>query len=163
LIYFHFRSILNTNELVFKHTKHFIGTFGELKMARKQSTHLTDGEQSIMEVLWEQNEASVRQIADELSKSKPTAYTTVQTLCKILTEKGYADFRKEGKAFIYQPKITQKEARQSALTSILNKFFGGSPKVLAQHLMQETDIDINDLEALQLEIDKSSDGKEDKK
>jgi BlaI family penicillinase repressor len=124
-------------------------------MARSKSTQLTDGEQSIMEVLWENGEASVRDITTELSKEKQTAYTTVQTLCKILIEKGYADFRKEGKAFIYVPKITQKEARQSALTTMLNKFFGGSPEVLAQHLVQETDIELEDLEALQRKIDKS--------
>lgn len=124
-------------------------------MARNKSTQLTDGEQSIMEVLWKNGEASVRDITYALSKEKQTAYTTVQTLCKILAEKGYADFRKEGKAFIYVPKITQKEARQSALTTMLNKFFGGSPEVLAQHLMQETDIELNDLEALQRKIDQS--------
>jgi len=126
-------------------------------MARNKSTQLTDGEQSIMEVLWKDGEASVRDIADHLSLTKPTAYTTAQTLCKILVEKGYADFRKEGKAFIYSPKITQKQARQSALTSMLNKFFGGSPAVLAQHLMQETDIDLDDLESLQRQIDESDD------
>jgi predicted transcriptional regulator len=126
-------------------------------MARNKSTQLTDGEQSIMEVLWKQGEASVRDVTDQLSQHKPTAYTTTQTLCKILVEKGYADFRKEGKAFIYSPKITQKQARQGALTSMLNKFFGGSPEVLAQHLMQETDIDLDDLEALQSQIDKSGD------
>lgn len=124
-------------------------------MARSKSTQLTDGEQSIMEVLWKNGEASVRDITTALSKEKQTAYTTVQTLCKILAEKGYADFRKDGKAFIYIPKITQKEARQSALTNMLNKFFGGSPEVLAQHLMQETDIELNDLEALQRKIDQT--------
>ncbi|MFT6269469.1 MAG: putative transcriptional regulator [Alphaproteobacteria bacterium] len=124
-------------------------------MARSKSTQLTDAEKSIMEVLWKKGEASVRDITSALSEEKQSAYTTVQTLCKILAEKGYADFRKEGKAFIYTPKITQKEARQSALTSMLNKFFGGSPKVLAQHLMQETDIDLDDLEELQRQIDES--------
>jgi BlaI family penicillinase repressor len=124
-------------------------------VARSKSTQLTDGEQGIMEVLWKNGEASVRDITTALSKDKKTAYTTVQTLCKILAEKGYADFRKEGKAFIYVPKITQKEARQSALTTMLNKFFGGSPEVLAQHLMQETDIELDDLEALQRQIDQS--------
>ncbi len=126
-------------------------------MARHKSNQLTDGEQEIMEILWKNNQASVREITDVLSQEKKTAYTTVQTLCKILAEKGYADYTKEGKAFIYIPKITQTQARQSAFTSILNKFFGGSPKVLAQHLMQETDIDINDLEALQRQIDETKD------
>ncbi len=126
-------------------------------MARSKSTQLTDGEQNIMEVLWKNKEASVREISEQLSRVKPTAYTTTQTLCKILVEKGYAEFRQEGKAFIYSPKITQKEARHSALTSMLNKFFGGSPEVLAQHLMQETDIDLNELESLQRQIDDSKD------
>jgi len=81
----------------------------------------------------------------------------VQTMCKILAEKGYADFHKEGKAFIYTPKMSQNEARKGALTSLLNKFFGGSPEVLAQHLMQETDIELDDLAALQKEIDRADD------
>ena len=126
-------------------------------MARKKSSQLTDSEQNIMQILWDKGEASVREIADILSEEKPTAYTTVQTMCKILADKGYADFHKEGKAFIYSPKITQQEARQGALTSMLNKFFGGSPKVLAQHLLEETNIDLNDLEELQNKIDQAED------
>ena len=124
-------------------------------MARKKSSQLTDSEQTIMEVLWNKGEASVREITDTLSQDKTTAYTTVQTMCKILAEKGYADFRKEGKAFVYSPKMSRGEARQGALTSLLNRFFGGSPEVLAQHLMQETDIELSDLEALQAKIDAS--------
>ena len=126
-------------------------------MARKKSTQLTDSEQSIMEILWKKEQASVREITDTLNEEKTTAYTTVQTMCKILADKGYADFHKEGKAFIYTPKMSQKEARKGALTSLLNKFFGGSPEVLAQHLMQETDIELDDLAALQKEIDRADD------
>ena len=122
-------------------------------MARKKSSQLTDSEQGIMKILWEKEEASVREIADILSKEKTTAYTTVQTMCKILADKGYASFHKQGKAFIYAPKITQTDARQGALTSMLNKFFGGSPEMLAQHLLQETDIELKDLEELQNRID----------
>ena len=128
-----------------------------MKMARKKSSQLTDSEQQIMEILWQKGEASVRDIAESLSEQKPTAYTTVQTMCKILADKGYADFYKQGKAFIYTPKITQKDARQGALTSMLNKFFGGSAEVLAQHLLQETDIELNDLQELQKKIDSSED------
>ena len=126
-------------------------------MARKPSSQLTDSEQNIMRILWDRGEASVREITDILSKDKKTAYTTVQTMCKILADKGYADFHKQGKAFIYSPKITQQEARQGALTSMLNKFFGGSPKVLAQHLLEETNIDLKDLEELQNKIDQAED------
>ena len=108
-----------------------------------------------MEVLWEQGECSVKALTEALSKDKPTAYTTVQTMCKILADKGFACYRKEGRAFIYQAKITQKEARQSALSSLLSRFFGSSPELLAQHLIQETDIELKDLESLQKRIDEA--------
>lgn len=126
-------------------------------MARKKSEQLTDSEQQIMEILWQKQSASVKEIAEILSQEKPTAYTTVQTMCKILADKGYADFSKQGRAFIYTPKISQQQARQSALKSILNRFFGGSPEVLAQHLIQETDLEFADLEELQNKIDQAGD------
>ncbi|NQZ90296.1 MAG: BlaI/MecI/CopY family transcriptional regulator [Colwellia sp.] len=123
-------------------------------MARKKSNQLTDVEQRILEVLWKEGEASVKDIAQALSEEKPTAYTTAQTMCKILEEKGYAEYRKEGRAFIYRAKISQKEARQGALTSLLNRFFGSSPELLAQHLMEESNINLDDLQSLQDQIDK---------
>ena len=122
-------------------------------MARIKSEQLTDSEQKIMKILWEHGNASVKEITQQLSEDKNTAYTTVQTMCKILVDKGYAEFTKQGRAFIYRPKITQAEARQGALKTLLNRFFGGSPEVLAQHLIQQTDIEISDIEALQKKID----------
>ena len=122
-------------------------------MARKRSEQLTDGEQNILEILWREGECSVKDIADLLSREKPTAYTTAQTMCKILADKGYADYRKEGRAFVYKAKITQQEAQRSALNTLLNRFFGSSPELLAQHLIRETDIDLKDLENLKKQID----------
>ncbi|MFT4928771.1 MAG: BlaI family penicillinase repressor [Phenylobacterium sp.] len=122
-------------------------------MARPKSENLTETEQNIMKVLWRKGEASVREIADELSQSKPTAYTTVQTMCKILGEKDYAIFRKEGRAFIYSAKISEQDAQQSAIKSLLNRFFGGSSSLLTQHLMQQSDVDLDQLKSLQEKID----------
>jgi predicted transcriptional regulator len=125
-------------------------------MARPKSKILTDTEQSIMQVLWRNGEASVKEITAELSKSKPTAYTTMQTMCKILADKGYADFRKDGRAFLYSAKLTEKEAQQSALSTLLNRFFGGSSQLLTQHLMEESDVDLSTLQQLQDKIDKKN-------
>jgi len=125
-------------------------------MARPKSKNLTDTEQTIMQILWRNGEVSVKEITTELSKTKPTAYTTMQTMCKILAEKGYADFRKDGRAFLYSAKITEKEAQQSALTTLLNRFFGGSSQLLTQHLMEESDVDLNALQQLQDKIDQKN-------
>ena len=121
-------------------------------MARKQSPTLTEGELRIMAVLWERKEASVREVTDALSGQQPVAYNTALTMLRILNEKGYAAYRKEGRAFVYYPLVSRHEARSDALRHLIAKFFNGSPEALAQNLVDETDIDLGELERLQASI-----------
>jgi predicted transcriptional regulator len=124
-------------------------------MARTQSSELTGAEQKIMQVLWQQGPSSVRDIAAVLSQDSPVAYTTVQTLCRILLDKGHVQAEKQGKAFIYQATTVQQEARSQALQSLLKRFFGGSPALLAQHLLNDQPL-ATDLQAqLQAKIDQA--------
>ena len=80
-------------------------------MARPASPTLTESERAILEVLWKKKEASVREVADELSKRKPVAYTTVLTMFYILVIKGLVNLRTEGRAFIDSTAISRSEAR----------------------------------------------------
>lgn len=122
-------------------------------MARPVSATPTDAERAILEVLWKKKEASVREVTDELSKKKPVAYTTVLTMFKILDKKGLVSHRTEGRAFIYSAAISRTEARRQALENLLKQFFNGSPNVLAQHLVNEHDMDVEELKALQEKVD----------
>ncbi len=125
-------------------------------MARPQSSELTGAEQKIMQVLWQQGPSSVKEIAAMLSQDSPVAYTTVQTLCRILLDKGHVQAEKQGKAFIYQATTVQQEARSQALFSLLKKFFGGSPDLLAQHLLQEQHLSAELARQLQAQIDQAA-------
>lgn len=106
-----------------------------------------------MEVLWEKEQASARDITTALNKHKKTAFTTVQTMCKVLLDKGYVDYHKEGRAFVYSPLITQEQARSSALNQLITQFFADSPKVLAEHLLQANQLNVDDLDELQRQLD----------
>lgn len=117
-------------------------------MARPRSSTLTEGEQRIMEVLWRIGEGSVQDVTTALAGAEPVAYTTALTMLRILHEKKYVDYRKEGKAHVYVPLVTRDAARSSALKQLLRRFFDDSPEALAQHLMREEDIDLQELERL---------------
>jgi BlaI family penicillinase repressor len=121
-------------------------------MARPRSTGLTEGEQRIMEVLWKRGEASVQQVADVLGESEPVAYTTVLTMLRILHDKGFVGYRKEGKAHVYVPSMTRDDARSTALQQLIKRFFDGSPAALAQHLFRDSDIDLPEIEKLSAEV-----------
>ncbi|WP_030277304.1 BlaI/MecI/CopY family transcriptional regulator [Streptomyces sp. NRRL B-24484] len=61
-------------------------------------------EAEIMERLWAWDRpASVREIVDDLNRTRPVAYTTVTTVADILHQKGWLDRHKEGRAWIYAP------------------------------------------------------------
>lgn len=117
-------------------------------MARKKSKTLTEAEQRVMEVLWRVREASVRQVTDELSAEKPVAYNTVLTILGILHRKKYVEFRRDGRAHVYRPAISQTNAQREAFENLITRFFGGSKNAFAQYLIDEEDIDADELQRL---------------
>lgn len=123
-------------------------------MARKRSQTLTEGELKIMDVLWDLQEATVREVTDALSGQQPVAYSTALTMLRILNEKAYVDYRQEGRAFVYFPIVSRRQARSDALRHLIAKFFNGSPEALAQNLVDDTSIDLAELERLQAQIEK---------
>lgn len=122
-------------------------------MARPTSPTITDSERAILEVLWEREEASVREVAEELARHKPVAYTTVLTMMNVLSRKGLVTHRPEGRAFIYRAAVTRDQARKQALDHLLQQFFSGSPNILAQHLVSEHDVDPVQRALLQKKVD----------
>lgn len=121
-------------------------------MARPASPTVTEAERAILEVLWTAGEASVREVTDALSASKPVAYTTVLTMLGILLKKSLVEFRREGRAFIYRAAISRDEVRTQALGNLLRQFFDDSPEVLALHLVQNHEIDEADLDRLRAKV-----------
>lgn len=121
-------------------------------MARPASPQLTEAEQRIMDQLWSMGEASVRELTEALEPKYGLAYTTVLTTVRIMADKGYVDFRKQGRAHLFRPLLSREGAQRKALGSLLGSLFGGSPRELAQHLVAEDQLTLDDIEALRAEL-----------
>lgn len=117
-------------------------------MPRKTAKTLTEAEQRVMEVLWRLEQASVRDVADELSREKPVAYNTVLTILGILHRKKYVKFRRDGRAHVYRPAVSQTSAQREAFDNLITRFFGGSKNAFAQYLIDEEKLDANELRRL---------------
>jgi predicted transcriptional regulator len=109
-------------------------------MARKKSPHFTDAELKLMNVLWDKGAATVTDVLEGLKSKPPLAYSTVITTLRILETKGYVSHKKSGRAFTYQPLIGRTEARQSAITHLLQRLFEGSPELLVSSLFEDRKI-----------------------
>jgi BlaI family penicillinase repressor len=95
---------------------------------------LPELELECMKVLWESGELSVRAVRDRLLPRRSLAYTTILTVLDRLAHKGVVTRRKAGRAHLYQAAYSLAEARQAAVSRVLQHYFGGSRELLAQHL-----------------------------
>jgi predicted transcriptional regulator len=117
-------------------------------MARRRSVPLTEVEQRLMEIVWAAGPVTVGQVVEAIPEDERPAYNTVQTMMKILERKGYVQHRAEGRAFVYQAVVDRDAAANTALSHVVQRFFGGSPRALALNLIQGdhlTDAELDEL------------------
>jgi BlaI family transcriptional regulator, penicillinase repressor len=121
-------------------------------MARRPSPSLTDAEARLMTVLWEKKRATVAEVVAGLRKPG-VSYSTIQTLLRILENKGYVTHEKAGRAFVFRPVIDQKQARRRALTHLVSRLFNNSPSLLVLNVLEDGQIDPKELERLRKLLD----------
>jgi predicted transcriptional regulator len=126
-------------------------------MARRRSVPLTEVEQRLMEIVWASGPATVGQIVEAIRESERPAYNTVQTMMKILERKGYVRHRSEGRAFVYESIVDRDAAARTALSQVVQRFFGGSPRALAVNLIEGDHLTEGELDELQRTIARAKD------
>ena len=87
---------------------------------------LTEPEWLIMNLLWEKHPANARGIFERLPQSVSWAYTTVKTTLDRLVEKKAVKKTKDGNIGYYEPVLTRKKARSTAIKMLLNHAFDGA-------------------------------------
>ena len=122
-------------------------------MPRKKSNTLTNAEHRIMEVIWAKGSATVADVVEALEGKD--AYTTILTLMRILRAKGYLTARKEGRAFVFVPKLDRDTAARTAVHQLLTKFFSGSPGELVLTFLREEELSPDEMEEIKRQIQHS--------
>ena len=90
----------------------------------------TESELEILQVLWNEESATVRTVHEELSKTKDAGYTTTLKLMQIMHEKGLVKRDDSVKTHIYQPAVSREKTQKHLLGKMINGLFGGSPTQL---------------------------------
>ena len=114
-------------------------------MARHRSPSLTDAEARVMAVLWQQSTATVADVVAALKRKHAVSYSTVQTILRILETKGYVSHEKAGRAFVFRPRVDERQARRRALRHLLSRLFNGSPSLLVLNVLEDEQIDREEL------------------
>ncbi len=108
---------------------------------------LTKAEEQIMQILWDLKDATVKQVVDGFTDSKP-AYTTVATVLKVLEKKEIIAHKKFGNTYLYFATLSKREYTSDQFGSLLKNYFNGSFPKMATFFAKENNLDISELEAM---------------
>jgi BlaI family transcriptional regulator, penicillinase repressor len=108
-----------------------------------------------MAVLWELRNATVGDVVAALAPERAVSYSTVQTILRILEDKGYVAHDKVARAFIYHPVVDERQARSRALRQLVTRLFNGSPSLLVMNVLHDEEMDPDELQRLKKLIEEA--------
>jgi predicted transcriptional regulator len=87
-----------------------------------------------LKALWNLGEGRVRDVRQALVEDRHLAYTTVMTILDRLEKRGKVARRKDGRSYIYVPKVSRDALRKLAIKDLVDDFFDGSEASLREYL-----------------------------
>ena len=114
---------------------------------------LTKAEEQVMQILWQLNEAIVKDIIEQMPDPKP-AYNTVSTVVRVLESKGFIDHKAYGNSHVYFPAIIETDYKKFTFDKMMNNYFDNSYKSLVSFIANEKDLGLKELDELTALLDK---------
>ncbi len=118
---------------------------------------ISDTEWEVMKIVWAKSPLPAQDIIDALSARDDWHPKTVKTLLSRLVKKGALGFRKEGRAYLYRPMVTESECVAAESDSFLDRVFGGSLKPLLAHFAETRKLSPAEISELKRLLKKSED------
>jgi predicted transcriptional regulator len=118
-------------------------------MANTKYIKPTESELEILQVLWSRGLATVREVHEELSKTKNAGYTTTLKLMQIMNEKGLVKRDDSMRTHIYQAAVNKENTQKHILGKMINTLFGGSTTQLVIQALGEHKATNEELEKIQ--------------
>jgi len=114
---------------------------------------LTKAEEQVMQILWQLNEAIVKDIIEQMPDPKP-AYNTVSTVVRVLEGKGFIDHKAYGNSHVYFATIKETDYKKFTFDKMMNNYFDNSYKSLVSFIADEKNLGLKELDELTALLDK---------
>jgi BlaI family transcriptional regulator, penicillinase repressor len=120
-----------------------------MNMSSTRMIKPTESELEILQILWSRGLATVREVHEELSKSKEAGYTTTLKLMQIMHEKGLVKRDDSMRTHVYQPAVNKEKTQKHLLGKMIDNLFGGSSTQLVMQALGENKVSADELEKIQ--------------
>ena len=120
--------------------------------------HLTNREEEIMEIFWENSSMFVKDVIKQLSDPVPH-YNTISTIVRGLEDKGFLDHEQFGNTYRYYAIISREEFSKDSLKNLIGKYFNTSYASVVSMFVKEKDISIEEIQNLIKQVDSTNNKK----
>lgn len=122
-------------------------------MPLRKNKKPTESELEILQILWEQESSTVRDVHEVLSKTKETGYTTTLKLMQIMFEKKLVTRDDSAKTHIYKAAVSKQSTQKQFLDKMINGLFSGSSTQLVLQALGNQKASKNELDEIQKYLD----------
>jgi predicted transcriptional regulator len=120
-------------------------------MASTKYIKPTESELEILQIIWTKGLATVREVHEELGKTKDVGYTTTLKLMQIMHEKGLVKRDDSMRTHIYQAAVNKEKTQKHMLTKMIDSLFGGSPTQLVIQALGNDKQNMSEVELAQIQ------------
>ena len=114
---------------------------------------ISDAESRVMEVLWRQSPQSAEEIVSTLQRDTAWHEKTIKTLLNRLLGKRAVSAQKDGRRYLYAPRLRREDWQRQESRSLLDRVFGGRVAPLLAHFSQHEKLSAKDIAELRKLVD----------
>ncbi|MCD7863245.1 MAG: BlaI/MecI/CopY family transcriptional regulator [Lachnospiraceae bacterium] len=115
--------------------------------------HITDSEQKILKLLWEEGTLSTMQIVERLEEETGWSKHAVISFLKRMEAKGFVTYETQGRAKYYTPVPSQELVARQERDSVLRKFYHGKLGLMVSSMAEENSLTQEDIQDLRKLLD----------
>ncbi len=109
---------------------------------------ISDAESIVMQVLWTHSPRTAEDVLSALADEQDWALSTVKTLLNRLLRKGAVVAERDGRRFLYAPKLSREDWLQQQSAGLLDRLFGGRVAPLVAHFCEHRKLSPDDVAEL---------------
>ena len=107
-------------------------------MPRRRQETPTEVELEILQVLWEHQPSTVREVVDILNQTRPRAYTSILSMLNVMFDKGLVTREMQGRAHVYRAETSRENTLGSVVSDLLGRAFNGSTTSLITQVLEQS-------------------------
>lgn len=124
-----------------------------------QDIHITEAELEILQVLWDKEQATVKEVHEALSEGREAGYTTTLKQMQVMYDKELLTRDDSRRQHVYFPNVDIKKVQRKFMDKVMKNLFSGSAGELVMSALSNYKTTPEELEQIKTLIDKAKQSK----